>query len=86
MPVHVEKDGLAFDVLKADVAGVGQPLLGVAVAHGFGHRRQQTLLQLVAQSTDPRVFLCHPLPGKLTGLAQADNCRHVLGAAPAAFS
>ena len=31
MPVHVEKDGLAFDVLKADVAGVGQPARLIAI-------------------------------------------------------
>jgi hypothetical protein len=39
MPVHVEKDGFALHVLKA----------------GVRHSRQQALLQLVTQDTDPRV-------------------------------
>ncbi len=59
--VDHQQDGLAFDEFEADIAGIGQPKLPVAVHPAVGDAGQEGVLQLIPQGLHPGVFFLHPL-------------------------
>ena len=81
---HVVDDRLALDVLKAHVAGVGQPMGGIAVHAHVRAGRQQPLFQLVAQRPHLGRLARHIRRRQFARLGQPDDIGHILRPAPAA--
>ena len=82
--VEHEQDGFAFDELKRDAGGVGQPVGRVAVDLAIGHGGQDAGFEAVAQGLHPGILLGHVLLGQGHGRSQGDDAGGVLGAGPAA--
>lgn len=85
VPVHQQQNGLALHGLKADIGGVGQTVLGIAVDGRCRNARQQAGFQPVPQFANARVLVVHVASGQLAGFAQRNDGGHVFRspAAPA---
>ena len=82
--VQQQQDGLALDVLEADVGGVGQAVVRVAVDADVRAPSPGCRPPACRAARRTRVFSSIEVGRRqLAGRAQADDVRHVLGAAAA---
>src|ERR1017187_5438288 len=81
--VQQKEDGLGFDEIEGDVAGVGHARFLSTVADGVGDGGENGALHAVAQGADAGVFVVEIGQGQLGGAAEGDDGGDVLGAGAA---
>ena|SRR5438067_6579082 len=80
-PLQVERDhhGLAFNVIKIDIAGVGNARRLTAVHPSGMNLIEQHRLEAIAQASEPiDAALTKASHSNLSGTTEADNARQVL--------